>query len=294
MRHRETGRSNSVRWPVELLRWGLPLWLVITLGTAAFAQVAPPTGLAASDVLGDSGGAISLSWTRSTDPGVTQQRVYRSLITGGPYSLVNTIANNTTETYTDIGLVNGTTYFYVIRAFNGTVESADSNQASAVPVNNLVTYTADNQHNWAWALDASADVAYHSYPRKRTVFSGNEIVAHIKVGGTPLTDYDPVLRLRGNVDIMNAYGSVPVTLFFRNCTAANAGGTACDALYPLPAANLGWKQVAPQNTPYVVAGDPVLRFHESTLDTNGNPLAVLTAAVPSRLQLLQEPTNPNG
>ncbi|MEW6684379.1 MAG: fibronectin type III domain-containing protein [Nitrospirota bacterium] len=101
------------------------------------AAAAPPTGLSAADVAGDQGGALALSWTPSTDLDVTAQRVYRSLTAGGPYSLVTNFANNTTAAYTDTGLTNGTTYYYVVRAFDGTQESANSNEASAVPVDNF-------------------------------------------------------------------------------------------------------------------------------------------------------------
>jgi hypothetical protein len=44
--------------------------------------------------------------------------------------------NNTTGSYTDTGLINGTTYYYVVRAYDGTNESANSIQASAFPLDN--------------------------------------------------------------------------------------------------------------------------------------------------------------
>src|SRR3989304_5267564 len=94
------------------------------------------TGLSAADVAGDNGGAIVLNWTAAASGDVTQQRLYRGTTLGGPYpTLVTTIPNNTTSTYTDnTGLTNGTTYYYVIRAYDGTQESGDSNEANAVPV----------------------------------------------------------------------------------------------------------------------------------------------------------------
>jgi hypothetical protein len=90
-----------------------------------------PTNLAATDA--GTGGAINLTWTPSTSSGVTEQRVKRSTVSGGPYSLVTTITNNTTSSYGDSGLTNGTPYYYVVTAYNGTQESVNSNQASATP-----------------------------------------------------------------------------------------------------------------------------------------------------------------
>src|SRR5574341_2440328 len=85
---------------------------------------AAPTTLSAVDTPADQGFALNLSWTVSVGTDVTQQRVYRSTTAGGPYSLVTTIANNTTAAYTDTGLANFKTYYYIVRAFDATQESA--------------------------------------------------------------------------------------------------------------------------------------------------------------------------
>jgi hypothetical protein len=113
--------------------------IVTQTATVNFVAPNPPTGLAAMDHPGDAGGAIDLTWTPSASSTATGQRVYRSLASGGPYTLVTTFANNTTASYSDdnggAGLTNGVTYFYVVRAANSAgVESANSNVASAVPL----------------------------------------------------------------------------------------------------------------------------------------------------------------
>ena len=95
----------------------------------------PPTNLMAVDTPDDAGGAINVSWTPSAANGVLEQRLYRATATLGPYSLVATFADNNQVSFTNQGLTNGTLYFYVMRAFNG-AESADSNQASATPLDN--------------------------------------------------------------------------------------------------------------------------------------------------------------
>ena len=92
----------------------------------------PPAGLTAADVPADNGNRISLSWTASVTPGVTAYRIYRS--TGGAYSLLAS-ADAPAVTYTDVAAVTGTAFIYVVRAFDGWAESADSPPASAVSVN---------------------------------------------------------------------------------------------------------------------------------------------------------------
>ncbi|HKQ73186.1 MAG TPA: fibronectin type III domain-containing protein, partial [Blastocatellia bacterium] len=84
-----------------------------------------PTGLAAT-----AGNAqVSLTWNAST--GATSYNVKRSTTSGGPYT---TIATGVTATnFTNTGLTNGTTYFFVVSAVNSAGESPNSNQATATP-----------------------------------------------------------------------------------------------------------------------------------------------------------------
>ena len=86
----------------------------------------PPTDLFAS------GGnrLISLAWSAS--PGASSYTVKRSMTAGGPYAPI--AAGVTSSQYVDDGLTVGTPYYYVVSAVNGLGESADSAEASAVPL----------------------------------------------------------------------------------------------------------------------------------------------------------------
>lgn len=83
-----------------------------------------PTGLAVR--LGD--GQVVLTWTASAR--ATSYRVSRATASGGAYTQVGT---PTATTYTNAGLANGTTYYFVVTAVNAAGESAASNVASATP-----------------------------------------------------------------------------------------------------------------------------------------------------------------
>jgi fibronectin type 3 domain-containing protein len=83
-----------------------------------------PTGLAAT-----AGNAqVGLIWTASA--GASSYHVKRATANGGPYTV---IATQTSAFYTDAGLTNGTTYYYVVSALDSVGESSDSTQASATP-----------------------------------------------------------------------------------------------------------------------------------------------------------------
>jgi fibronectin type 3 domain-containing protein len=89
---------------------------------APLTPPAAPTGLQAA-----TGNAqVSLNWMASA--GATSYHVKRGTTSGGPYTQV---AAPTAATFTDTGLTNGVTYYYVVSALNTAGESANSAQASA-------------------------------------------------------------------------------------------------------------------------------------------------------------------
>ncbi len=73
---------------------------------------------------------VDLTWNASS--GAVGYNLYRSTVSGGPYSMINTSLDGTTA-YTDNTVVSGQTYYYVATAVDGSSnESGYSNQAQAV------------------------------------------------------------------------------------------------------------------------------------------------------------------
>jgi len=93
--------------------------------TAPVTIPVAPTGLAA--VSGNM--QVALTWNASA--GATSYNVKRATVNGGPYTQ---LAASTPASYTDTGLTNGTTYYYVVSAVNSGGESANSGQVSVTPV----------------------------------------------------------------------------------------------------------------------------------------------------------------
>jgi rhamnogalacturonan endolyase len=84
-----------------------------------------PTGFAAA--AGD--GLVTLSWSAVVN--ATSYSVLRSLANGGSYAQIAVVAGTG---YTNTALLNGTNYFYVVKAANAAGQSAASAPASARPV----------------------------------------------------------------------------------------------------------------------------------------------------------------
>ena len=85
---------------------------------------AAPTGLMAT--AGD--GQVALRWNAVAS--AANYQVFRSLTNGGPYTPICAV---TTTNYTDSPLLDGTNYFYVVKAANAVGTSTNSAQASATP-----------------------------------------------------------------------------------------------------------------------------------------------------------------
>ena len=109
---------------VRLYNRALGLAEINTVMHAGDTPLATPTGLSGAS----SSSLARLSWAAAA--GASSYHVKRSNTSGGPYTVVGTspVAN-----YTDAGLTNGTTYYYVVSGLNSTNESANSAQISVKP-----------------------------------------------------------------------------------------------------------------------------------------------------------------
>jgi len=153
---------------------------------ASATAPAAPTGLTAT-----AGNAqVSLTWTASS--GATSYNVKRAASSTGAYTTVATGVTGTS--YTNTGLTNGTTYYYVVSAVNSVGESSNSSQASATPVapvtvpavpTGLTAAAGDAQVTLTWTASSGAA----SYNVKRSTVSGGTFTTVATgVTGTTYTD----------------------------------------------------------------------------------------------------------
>ncbi len=130
------------------------------------APPAAPTGLAAT--AGDS--KVALSWSASAT--ATNYYVKRSLTSGSGYT---TVATNASLTFTNTGLNNGTTYYYVVSAVNASGEGANSTEVNATPLappaapTGLAATAGDGSVALSWSASATAT----NYYVKRSLTSGS-------------------------------------------------------------------------------------------------------------------------
>jgi cellulose 1,4-beta-cellobiosidase len=165
--------TSTIPWALSLTITGTSGTSSHTASTTLLVNLAPPASLAATP--GD--GRVSLAWPASV--GATSYHVKRASASGGPYL---TAACPSGTNYTDLGLANGNSYFYVVSgAFTGNPnaggESADSLEASATPQGQAPTppaaptglvakATKPGSLALQWVQSSSAGVAQNSIYRR--------------------------------------------------------------------------------------------------------------------------------
>jgi len=76
---------------------------------------------------------LQITWTDPTDPNSASVNIYRSTVSGGPYTKIANIALGV-QTYNDYLVSPGVDYFYVLTEVNNVgAESGYSTEQSGIP-----------------------------------------------------------------------------------------------------------------------------------------------------------------
>jgi len=131
------------------------------------APPSAPSGVVAIDHPGDTGGAIDLSWSASSDNvGVTGYKVYRGTAPGVYGTPVTLLAS--TQSYTDPAATPGTRYYYALTAVDAAGnESPKSAEVSAVSADNvapaaptgLAALGGTGQVSLSWTASTELDIS---------------------------------------------------------------------------------------------------------------------------------------
>jgi fibronectin type 3 domain-containing protein len=175
----------------------------------------------------------SLTWSASS--GATGYHVKRATTSGGPYTQV---AAPTATSYTDPALTNGTTYYYVVSAFDSAGESANSAQVNAKPVapamtpatpTNLSATAGNAQASLTWSASTGAT----TYNVKRATTSGGP---YTQIASPTATSYTNTALTNG-------------TTYYYVVSAVDSAGESANS------AQVSAKPVAPV-TPVVIPATP--------------------------------------
>ena len=215
------------------------------------APPSAPTGLLVQ--LGNT--QATLSWSASAT--ATSYNVKRSTVNGNGYSTVGTV---TGLSFNDSGLVNNTTYYYVISALNAGGESPNSSQVVLTPSANLplapagLVALADNQQI---KLSWSASSAAISYNVKRSTISGGPYITLSSSGAVTTTSYidSPITNGTNYYYVISAVNA--------NGEGANSAEVNAAAGIKVPT-NLNVKIIGAKIGTQVINGGVLLSWTQST------------------------------
>ncbi len=228
----------------------------------------PPTDVEATNP--GLGGTINLTWTLSTDDGagnndVQEYRIYRSTTTSFAPPAIATVAAGT-DSYQDTTATDGTAYYYMLRAFDGSNLSADSNVAGPVTPTDEQAPVIDNLSPADGATGVPTDTAI-SFRVSDTGSGVNRstVTASATIGGNPIDLGTPTVT--GSTDSYNfRYQPTDVLPFLADVTvtvtAEDNGGKS---------ASITWSFTVSGPPTYQISGRVALS------DGTGVPDVVVTA-----------------
>jgi fibronectin type 3 domain-containing protein len=214
---------------------------------SATPQVPPSAGLAAPSTLKATAGDTTASLAWSLSSGATGYHVKRSTTSGGPYAQT---ATATAASFTDTGLTNGTTYYYVVSALGAAGESANSAQVSALPKAPTGTAAAnacgqilgDTPITFCDTFDAPAPTASRSGDLNANVWGvSRQMGAGTNFGGSQYNMWNPTLidkcdgtqpRVIAPNDVIICNGQLREAMNDNNSGAFDEGDVGSLAMYP--------------------------------------------------------------
>ena len=219
-----------------------------------------PTGLTATAGYGQ----VLLTWAAS--PGATNYNIKRSLSSVGPYTTIASTAGTITS-YTDTNVIDGTTNYYVVSALNTGGESANSGQASAIPLFSpapTILLPVTNYNFGPVILTWTTSAGATSYNVKRSTSTGTETT----IANTASTSY-------------NDSSAQPGTMYFYVVSAVNGGGESTNSvevsytppIQPPPPPEIGWFDYEPNPT-YPIYVITVLHPFSTYIANNDLNLAI--------------------
>jgi protocatechuate 3,4-dioxygenase beta subunit len=120
-----------------------------------------PTGL--TILISNYGDAVILEWTPNSESDIAGYSIYRSEIPGEGYTLIDTTDQTT---YTDTTITEGSTYYYVIDAYDNLLQNSSLSQeveitvnmAPAIPTGLSAVFYPTKTLNITWNANSEADL----------------------------------------------------------------------------------------------------------------------------------------
>ena len=241
----------------------------------------PPSSVAVSDP--GLGGTLTVTWNPSPDDGggqadVKEYHIYRATTANGFSGTYVGIAAGGTTSYNDTTVSDGVDYFYMVRAYDGSNESVDSNPDGPEHSSDQQAPVIDTLVPASRALDVPVDTAIgFTVSDSGTGVDQASVTIDVVVDGTPVVLSSPAIT---GTRARYVYRYQPVSPF-ANDAVVNVTVNASD---------LGGKAATPKSWKFTIAGETTFAISGRVVDGGDVPKAgVVVSAGP-----LSATTNANG
>jgi fibronectin type 3 domain-containing protein len=143
---------------------------------------------------------VRLKWTQGNNE--TGFEVYRGTSSGGPYAFV-TVRPADAVTYTDTGLIAGTTYYYVMRAISATGASVKTNESIAKTLADVAAPTAPSNLQYRGSTQSTVLLKWNPSTDNGTLKRYDIYANGTKLFSTTQTSFNVF-----NLDSMTSYSFV--------------------------------------------------------------------------------------
>jgi endo-1,4-beta-xylanase len=223
-----------------------------------------PAGLTASA----GNGQVTLAWGASS--GAASYNVKRSTTSGGPYATVGTA---TGTSFTNTGIANGTTYFFVVSAVSGVGESLNSNQVSATP--QAATFTLSAGPSGLTVVRGASGTS--TIGIVRTSFPGSVALSASGLPAGVTASFAPA-STTGNSSVLTLTASASATLGAAPVTVIGTSGALTRTTTIALTVTAGGGGGAATATPVVTANSPWFGEQQVRL-ANAATLTALTVQI---------------
>jgi hypothetical protein len=228
-------------------------YTTLTCSRDPIASGAVPSGLTAYVT----GGQVILSWWGTAN--ASSYNVKRATVAGGPYTQIASLITDPL-TYTDTAATAGT-YFYVVTALVGGIETAVSNEARAITAVQLHTHLNFDAGSGTSAADASGN------GRAGTLVNAAWAAGHLTGSAVSLNGSTGYVSLPNNLLSDVADCTIAAWVFWN-------GGSNWQRIFDLGAGTGRYMFLSPKS------GSGVVRFAITTNSGIGEQAIVGTAALP--------------
>jgi Fibronectin type III domain len=278
----DTGLVDGTRYYYRLKNFNAGGFSTYSNEQSAITTLNSPTGLTATTL---SSSQIDLTWTDNSSS-ETGFKIERSPVDNLHYTQIATVGSNVTA-FTDLGLSEGTRYYYRVRAYNAIATSAYSNEKNATTLWNIpiapsglrITSVTSGTVILAWTDNSGNELGF-TIQRKKGATGTYADIGTVGPNVTTYTDNDSALldgtQYYYKVCATNTAGNSPFSNEVNGITLLRTPTGLTATAVSSSQISLTWTDNSLTETGFKIERSPVDNLHYTQIATVGSNVTAFT------------------